>query len=238
MSVAARWLVPALWALFVVSAAWFLIGDLIFVAGRDPAEQAVRWFGYVGHVLSALPVLVIAPLQFSGALRRAKPAVHRWLGRIFLGGAMLAGAFAVWLGATMPIAGTQVPLMLFGLVWMGLAAIAWQAARRRDYVTHRAFVVRVFVLSTSFLWLHVLQEGEDTLFWFLESPELRHATRGWLSLVGPLIAAEIWVGWGPAARLVFRLRITGTIEDLQAGDSGFHKEAPNPQSQQEADEDQ
>ena len=88
------------WAVFGAAAAWFLISDLILVLGRDPAEMGVRWLGYAGHVASALPVMVIAQLQFSGALRRARPAVHRWLGRVFLVSALVSGCFAVWLGAT------------------------------------------------------------------------------------------------------------------------------------------
>lgn len=192
------------WAAFGAAAAWFLIGDLILVADRDPGEQGVRWFGYAGHVASALPVLVIAPLQFSGALRKARPAVHRWLGRVFLASAMVSGSFAVWLGATMPRGGTQVPLMLFGVLWVMLSGIAWQAARRRDFVTHRQFVIRSFALATSFVWLHLFQEGEEWLFGFLQSPELRYVTRGWLSVVLPLLVAEAYLSWWPAARRVFR----------------------------------
>ena len=63
------------------------------------------------------------------------------------------------------------------------------AARRRDWPTHRAFVIRTFAIATSFVWLHLLQEVEASLFWFLESEELRYATRGWLSLVVPVLAA-------------------------------------------------
>ena len=95
-----------LWAVFGAAAAWFLISDLILVLGRDPGEQGARWLGYAGHVASALPVMVIAPLQFSGALRRARPVVHRWLGRVFLVSALVSGCFAVWLGATMPREGS------------------------------------------------------------------------------------------------------------------------------------
>ena len=188
------------WALFGAAVAWFLVNDLILVMGRDPAEQGVRWLGYAGHVASALPVIVIAPLQFSGALRRVRPGVHRWLGRVFLASAMASGVFAVWLGATMEREGTQAPLMLFGALWIGFAATAWMAARRRDWTVHRAFVIRTFAIATSFLWLHLLQDWEQPLLGFLESEELRYATRGWLSFVLPLIAAEAWLSWGPAGK--------------------------------------
>lgn len=192
------------WAAFGIAATWFLVSDLIFVAGRDLAEQGVRWLGYVAHVASALPVLVIAPLQFSGVLRRARPGLHRSLGRVFLASAIISGCFAVWLGATMPREGTQIPLMLFGALWVCFAGAAWLAARRRRWVEHRAFVVRTFAIATSFLWLHLLQEGEASLFWFIESEDVRYATRGWLSLVVPVLVAETYLSWWPAFAKVRR----------------------------------
>ncbi len=119
---------------------------------------------------------------------------------------MLCGAFAIWLGATMPTEGTQVPLMLFGALWILFSAIAWQAARRRDLALHRRFAIRSFALATSFLLLHLLQIGEERLFFFLDSPELRYATRGWLAFVLPLLAGEAYLSWWPAARTVFAKR--------------------------------
>jgi hypothetical protein len=88
--------------------------------------------------------------------------------------------------------------MLFGALWVFFSAIAWRAAVRRDWALHRQFVIRSFALATSFLWLHLFQEGEDWLFGFLDSPDLRYATRGWLSVVLPLLAAEAYLGWWPA----------------------------------------
>ncbi|MCW3835601.1 DUF2306 domain-containing protein [Sphingomonas canadensis] len=199
-----RWLGPAFWGAVAIAALWYLAGDLWRIGAERPYSGEPREPGYLGHVVTAAPLVLIAPLQFVGALRRARPGLHRALGQVFLGAAMLSGLFAIWLGATMPHEGTQLPLMLFGLVWIGFCAIAWQAARRRDFATHRAFAIRSFAIATSFLLLHLMQDWEDRLFWFLESPELRYASRGWLAFVLPLLAAEAYLGWWPAARRVFR----------------------------------
>lgn len=193
-----RWLTPAFWGGVWIAAAWFLIGDLQMVAGRD--DSGARWIAYLGHVAAAVPLMVIAPLQFVTAIRLGRPAVHRWLGRVFLATAILSGLLAVFLGATMATEGTQAPLMLFGLLWVGFAGVAWLAAWRGDYVTHRRFVWRVIALATSFLVLHLMQLWEAELFGFLDSDALRYVTRGWLSLVLPLLAAEAWLNWLPSVR--------------------------------------
>ena len=47
---------------------------------------------YVTHVVAALPVLIGAPLQFLPSLRSARPALHRWIGRVYVIGAAIAGS--------------------------------------------------------------------------------------------------------------------------------------------------
>jgi hypothetical protein len=199
----ARWLAPALWGVVALAALFYLFGDLWRVAAERPYAGDAREAGYLAHVVTAAPLVLIAPLQFVGALRRARPGLHRLLGRLFLGAAMVSGLFAIWLGATMPRPGTQLPLTLFGVVWIAVSAIAWQAARRRDVVTHRAFAIRSVAVATSFLWLHVMLDLEERLFFFLDDPGLRYATRGWVAFVVPLLVVEAWLVWWPAARRLF-----------------------------------
>lgn len=203
MRAALRWGAPALfWLALVAAAGWYLVID---IAGAGDREMpAGRWFWYLGHVTAAAPVLLVAPLQFMAGVRQARPAVHRRLGRVYLSCSIVAGVTAVALGLTMETPGTEVPLVLFGLLWTGFSALAWMAARRRDWPVHRRFAIRSFALATSFVLLHLFQAGEERLFGFLDSAELRYLTRGWLSLVLPLVAAEGYLGWWPIARRLFR----------------------------------
>lgn len=187
-----------------VAAGWYLYLDIAASAERE--MPAARWIWYGGHVAAAAPVLLIAPLQFMAGIRKARPAVHRWLGRVYLSLSLLAGAMAIALGLTMEAQGTELPLVLFGTLWIGFSALAWVAARKRDWTAHRQFTIRSFAIATSFVLLHLLQAGEGMLFGWLDWPELRYATRGWLSLVLPVLAAEAYLSWWPAARRVFAKR--------------------------------
>ncbi|NML04612.1 DUF2306 domain-containing protein [Sphingomonas sp. G-3-2-10] len=186
------------------AAGWYLCLDISAAAERE--MPAARWLWYGGHVAAAAPVLLIAPIQFMAGIRGARPAVHRWLGRVYLGLSLVAGVMAVALGLTMEAQGTELPLVMFGLLWIGFSALAWLAARKRDWTAHRQFTIRSFAIATSFVLLHLLQAGEAVLFGWLDWPELRYATRGWLSLVLPLLAAEAYLSWWPAARRVFAKR--------------------------------
>ncbi|MEG3180181.1 DUF2306 domain-containing protein [Sphingomonas sp. LT1P40] len=200
------WGWAAFWLVTGVAAAWFLAEALTFVSERDaPAGETLlnRRIWYYSHIALAVPLLLIAPIQFVAALRIKRPTVHRWLGRAYLTASLVAGLIALHLGLTITTPGTQVPLSLFAVVWIGFSVIAWQAARRRRFDVHRAFVIRGTALALSFVWVRMMAAGDGMLLGFVESEEMRAATRGWLSFVLPLLVTEAWLSWWPAAKRAF-----------------------------------
>lgn len=196
-----------LWAGIGVSAAWFLYDSAVYVATRDPQPGATflnRQLWYFAHMAIATPVLVIAPLQFIAQLRQTRPHVHRWLGRAFLTASILAGVLALWLGATIQYEGSRLPLVLFGLVWIGFSASAWICARKRDFANHRLFAIRSFAIGLAFVWVRVLGAFPDQLFPFISDDEVRDTTQEFLSFLLPLLIVETWLSWGPAVRSAIR----------------------------------
>lgn len=158
---------------------------------------------YFLHAVLAAPILLIAPLQFMPGLRQARPAVHRWLGRVFLANCMMAALLGIYLGSTIYLPGSRVPLTLLGILWFLFAATAWQAARRRDFASHRRFAIRAFALGAAFVWVRIISSMQDDLFVFLPSEDLQETTKEWLTLVLPLLVTETWLNWGPAAKKLF-----------------------------------
>jgi hypothetical protein len=196
----------AFWLVVAVAAAWFLTDSFHFIATREAPTGETLWgrrIWYFAHVALAIPVLLIAPIQFAASVRGRWPWLHRALGRAYLAASLLAGLFALHLGGTIAAQETQVPLTLFAGVWIGFALIAWQAARRRRFGAHRAFVIRATAIALSFVWVRMMAAGDGVLLGFIENEELRAATRGWLSFVLPLLTVEIWLSWWPAAQSLF-----------------------------------
>jgi hypothetical protein len=80
---------------------------LLFFGGTAFAGAADRWNEVLPELhdpATPLPVLAIGahfaaggillllgPIQLMGAIRRAAPALHRWLGRLYVGAAGIAG---------------------------------------------------------------------------------------------------------------------------------------------------
>lgn len=153
------------------------------------------------HLVFALPVLAGAPLQFYTPLRTSRPDLHRLIGKIYVIGATVAGLTAFYLGATIEYEGSRLPLMMLAAVWLLFTTTAWLSARRRDFATHRLFMIRSYNLALVFIWLRLVQEiPRDLLFFYIRDEGIRDTTIEWFIWVIPLIAAELWLSWLPAAR--------------------------------------
>lgn len=195
------------WCAFIAATLYFLADSAGDVAAPDLQDGATTWnrtVWYVGHALIASPILLIAPLQFTPGLRQSRPEVHRWLGRVFLTGCMIAGLLGVYLGSTLYLPGSRIPLSLLGTLWFAFAAIAWQAARRRDFVNHRKFAIRAFALGAGFVWVRLIDSVQSDVFAFIPVEDTRETTKEWLTLFLPILVTETWLSWGPTARSLFR----------------------------------
>lgn len=116
---------------------------------------------FYAHITFAALALGIGPLQFSAALRRRRPSVHRWIGRVFMVsvGAGSAAAFVMSFFNSEAING----FFGFGtlaLLWGWTAWKGWRAARTGDYLSHQAWMIRCFALTyagvTLRAWLGLL----------------------------------------------------------------------------------
>jgi hypothetical protein len=105
------------WFAFLIACLYFLADSVGDVAEPELQAGSTLWnriVWYVGHALIASPILLIAPLQFLPGLRQTRPDVHRWMGRVFLASCMVAGLLGVYLGATLYLPGSRIPLTLLG----------------------------------------------------------------------------------------------------------------------------
>lgn len=155
-------------------------------------------------MVTAVPLLLIGPLQFSQKLRAARPRIHRMMGRIFLGGSVLAGLLASYIGATIQYEGSRLPLAFFGLVWVCFAIAAWLTAHAKVFPLHRKFVIRTYAIALAFIWVRVLERFDSYFFPFIQDQGIRDTTTEWLSFMLPLVVAETYVSWWPDLRKVFR----------------------------------
>lgn len=176
-----RWERIAEPALRLAAAVWLgtaVVGQLLFAAyvagfyGRAAAEgrpeiwNRVLPHGYVAgdtffnvvlglHLLFAIAIIGGGALQLLPQIRRSRPHLHRWTGRLYLLATAILGCgglIMVWVrGGTAGDLSQHLAISLNALLMLGFAGIAWRHARARRFDAHRRWALRLF-LTVSGVW--------------------------------------------------------------------------------------
>jgi len=170
------------------------------VPGRmgPPNPIAPEWY-YV-HILFALAVLLGAPLQFTSELRARLPAFHRAVGRAYVLGATVAAITAVYMGAAGPYEGSRLSIAITGTLWLFFTIAAWRQAVNKNFLVHREFMIRSYTMALVLVWLRLMYDFQDTLFFYVKNEDLRDTTREWASWIIPLLVVEFSLSWLPKIR--------------------------------------
>lgn len=188
----------------VVLSAYYLyraVNYRFLTPNRLGAELFNKQIWYFAHLITALPVIAGAPLQFVSSLRNARPALHRLIGRFYVGGATLAALTAIYLGGIVgEYEGSRLSIVLLASLWLFFTLAAWRCAIKGNFVAHRQFMIRSYGLALVLVWLRLMYDLQDWLFFYVKDEAMRDATREWASWIVPLIVIELWLSWVPLLR--------------------------------------
>lgn len=124
------------------------------------------------HFATGGVILVLGSLQLIKAVRIRYPALHRWVGRVYVVASLLAAVGGVTFIITKgTIGGTvmNIGFFLYGL-FMFIAAIeTWRHAVAGRIAKHRAWALRLYALAIG-SWLYRMDYG----FWLLLADGLWH----------------------------------------------------------------
>lgn len=106
----------------------------------------------VVHIVSATVFAILGAFQFSPRLRRRRPGWHRRAGRVLVVAGLAVALSALWLNQFFPRAEATrevlYPLrMAFGVAMVITLVLGFMAARRRDFVHHRAWMIRSYAIG-------------------------------------------------------------------------------------------
>ena len=163
-------------------------------AGAFPpgvGDNAAGGLILVAHASLAGIALASGPWQFIAPWRYKGRRPHRWIGRVYviaclLGG--LAGAALAWGTTSGPVA--RFGFLGLALAWLVSTALGWRHARQRNFVEHRRWMIRSFVLTFAAVTLRIYLPiaAVAGLDFAVAYPAI-----AWLCWVPNLIAAELWL---------------------------------------------
>lgn len=110
------------------------------------------------HVLMAAILTCGGILQIWPALRRRSARLHRWNGRVFMVAAMIAalgGLWLVWIRGSRLGWASATGITLNALLILIFVALAWRAARARDFGAHQRWAMRAFLVVSGVWFLRI-----------------------------------------------------------------------------------
>lgn len=176
-----RWAAVALVSTVWVSATLFGLYILAFYAGSLADGEMEKWNGVLPrlyeqstpaatagiglHFAAGGIILVLGCIQLIGAIRVRFPALHRWMGRVYVTAALAAGVGGLtFIAMKGTIGGTvmDIGFALYGVLTVLAAVQTIRFARAGRMEEHRVWALRLFALAIG-SWLYRMDYG----FWFL-----------------------------------------------------------------------
>jgi uncharacterized membrane protein len=147
------------------------------------------------HVITSSLVLLAGFTQFSQAIRRNTPRLHRFAGWLYIIatlGLALPSGFILALSANGGIS-TQICFVVLGILWGISTVLALYAAFRKQWIQHRNWMIRSFALALSALslrtWKLALYELQP--YWDWLTPLHIYQLEAWLGWTINLLIAEL-----------------------------------------------
>ena len=206
------------WSLITLLSTYYLYRAFRFrfvVEGLGPSFWN-KQFWYVLHISVALLPLILGPFQFWNWFRQHHMKWHRLLGKVYLVGSVLGGLSAFYLGATLPLQGSVVPIILLSWLWLFMTVAAWITIRRKNIKAHRLFMIRSYVLALVFIWLRILDDliYKHGFLSFIGDEGIKSTTHEWMSWVIPLLVMEMIISWWPLIKAKPKLGKVVSVEKI------------------------
>jgi len=176
--VATVWLSALLFGLYILAfyADALFTGEMVrwnqVLPGLYDPDAPAATAGIGLHFATGGVVLVLGCIQLLGKVRDRFPTLHRWIGRIYVVSAFLAGVGGlVFIVGKGTIGGTvmDIGFGLYGVLMVVAAAETFRHARAGRLDTHRAWALRLFALAIG-SWLYRMDYG----FWMTLTRGLGH----------------------------------------------------------------
>ncbi|ACB95434.1 DUF2306 domain-containing protein [Beijerinckia indica] len=182
-----------------VSAAIFGLYIIAFYGGAVQIGQPERWNEHLPalfdpaspstviaigvHFVAGTILLLAGPVQLIPHIRNTYPAIHRWLGRTYVGAGFISGlgglAFILMRGTIggLPM---NIGFGLYGALMILASVETYRHAAARRLEQHRAWAIRLFALAIG-SWLYRMEYG----LWFALTDPIGHTKTfdGWFDIV-------------------------------------------------------
>jgi len=159
-----------------------------FHAATDPHLQRIGAYKtlLILHGLGGATALTAGTFQMSSRIRSSKPALHRLLGKIYIGAVCFSAPIALYIG-TGPLEPVTIHVeqVFQAGSWAGCALIAWACIRSNQMALHRQWMMPSYGLTLIFILARVPDAFMNT-----EDPQFL-SDMLWSLVIVALIAPDV-----------------------------------------------
>jgi uncharacterized membrane protein YozB (DUF420 family) len=164
-------------------------------AARSPGVLGDPLFRFVVleiHIFFGTVALLTVPLQIWPRLRMNHPAVHRWIGRVYVfGGVLPAGVCAL---LVVPFSVGPPGNAIAALLWVSCTVTGYVMARKRNWERHRRWMIFSFALCLQIVWGRIILFSLPLIPWYEPTDmPLVLETATWIGFVINLTIAYLWL---------------------------------------------
>lgn len=170
--------------------------DNNFLALKQDVVTTQPWrFAFQVHVLVSSLVLIAGFTQFFSQIRQKFPKIHRYSGWLYIISVFIFALPSGFIMAFSAAGGWQTKLcfILLSILWGVSTSIALYKIIKKDWLTHRDWMIRSFALALSALslrtWKVILYNLQPYFDWL--TPVHIYQLEAWLGWVINLIIAEV-----------------------------------------------
>ena len=151
------------------------------------------------HIIFGMTALLLGPFQFMPAIRKNYPKTHRTIGKIYLLCVLVAALVSFDLSIGKIIIGEKAiayggGLATLGFVWLLTSGMAYWSAISRNFVQHREWMVRSFVVTCAFTSFRLI---DNILVYQLKvAPDQAAILMAWSCWAVPLMITEVFLQAG------------------------------------------
>lgn len=188
--------------LAILGLAMFFVGKYVFhyylhyneAAFTDPESGAPNYWVLRGwllmHITGGTIAVLTGPFQFWTGFRARFHRLHRWMGRVYLGGVAVGAAGSFYL-ATHTSYGWAFGTGIFslGIAWVTTAGMAYYAILKRRIAVHKEWMVRAYVVTFAFVTFRILSDYGPTSR--LQPDNDKSITIAWACWALPLLVTEV-----------------------------------------------
>jgi uncharacterized membrane protein len=187
--------------LILFSAGFYFDNAIVYLFGYRNERFAGNEFWFVAHILGATCSLFLGPIQFWKFIRTKYLKFHRFAGKIYVIGTLIAAVSAFRLAFVFVPVGFRFSLIPLSILLFITTALAWYTIKQKNIIAHQQFMVRSYSCALAFVFVRLYQVVPlDFIFGVIEDRNVKSVVNEWMFSFLPLILVEIIMVWIPSAR--------------------------------------